>query len=105
MEVAALDSPPIMSKASAMSWASRVAVPLNSRCSRKWVEPSWPGTSSRLPTPNHMPIEAERSPGTDSVMTRTPPGRTERRVRAPSSCRVSSVPSRPGRPRPSSISA
>src|SRR5450755_4611189 len=66
-----------------MSIAERRVVPLNSRCSRKCVEPWWPSASSLEPTPTQHPNVAERSPGMVSVSTRTPPGRTERRTMAP----------------------
>src|SRR4051794_38424143 len=66
-----------------MSRALRRAVPLNSRCSRKWVAPWYPSASSRLPTPTQQPSVAERTPGVLSVSTRTPPGRTVRRTSAP----------------------
>src|SRR5690606_1011943 len=78
-----------------MSIAVRRSVPLKSRCSRKSVEPKWPSVSSRDPTPTHAPIVAERRPGIDSVSTRTPPGRTERRIVAPSCPAVSSAPASP----------
>src|SRR6185437_11781614 len=71
------------SKAEAMSIALRRPVPLNSRCSRKCVDPWWPLASSRDPTPTQHPKVTERSPGIASVSTRTPPGRTLRRTRAP----------------------
>src|SRR5450755_4003745 len=66
-----------------MSIAERRVVPLNSRCSRKCVEPWWPSASSLEPTPTQHPNVAERSPGMVSVSTLTPPGRTERRTMAP----------------------
>ena len=66
-----------------MSRAVRVPVPLNSRCSRKWVEPSMPGASSREPTPTQNPMDTPRVPGIFSVITRTPPGRMERRTSLP----------------------
>src|SRR5688572_11181066 len=80
-----------------MSIAVRRSVPLNSRCSRKCVDPWWPSRSSREPTPTQAPIVADRSPGMRSVRTRTPPGRTERRTRASPSCPAdSSLPGSPG---------
>src|SRR5690606_20042532 len=80
-----------------MSSAVRRGVPLNSRCSRKWVDPKWPSRSSREPTGTHAPTVTERRPGMCSVMTRRPPGRTERRTVAPPSCpAVSSLPGSPG---------
>src|SRR4051812_3943914 len=66
-----------------MSIAERRPVPLNSRCSRKCVEPWCPFASSREPTPSQQPSVAERWPGMASVRTRTPPGRTVRRTTAP----------------------
>src|SRR6185312_3176026 len=69
-----------------MSSALRRLVPLNSRCSRKCVAPRNPGASSRLPTPTQQPRVTDRTPGTDSVRTRTPPGRTVRRTMAPPAC-------------------
>src|SRR5580765_6471723 len=55
-----------------MSIAVRVAVPLNSRCSRKWQWPLIAGRSSRDPASTQKPIETERMPGIRSVTTRKP---------------------------------
>src|SRR6478672_147777 len=55
-----------------MSSAVRVAVPLNSRCSRKWQCPLIAGRSSRDPASTQKPIETERMPGIRSVTTRRP---------------------------------
>src|SRR6478609_4878682 len=80
-----------------MSIAVRRAVPLNSRCSRKCVEPWCPSDSSREPTPTHAPTDADRTPGTCSVSRRTPPGRTERRTDPSPACpAVTSAPGEPG---------
>ena len=65
-----------------MSSADRVGVPLNSRCSRKWVDPKWPGCSSLDPTATQYPMVRLRAPGTCSLSMRTPLGRTVRRTRA-----------------------
>ncbi len=76
----ALDSPPMASKASAMSRAVWRAVPLKSRCSRKCDEPASSAGSSRDPAPIQNPIDAERTSGMASVTTRTPFGRTLRTI-------------------------
>src|SRR5688572_23613582 len=69
-------SPPTDSTAWAMSRALRASVPLNSRCSRKWLVPACSLGSSREPVPTQNPIAAERKAGSSSVTTRTPaPGR------------------------------
>src|SRR5690625_3882190 len=81
-----------------MSIAVRAPVPLNSRCSRKWVEPCWPSVSSREPTATQAPRVAERCPAMASVSTRIPPGRTERRMTLPSCSRRTSVPGAPAGP-------
>src|SRR5829696_5394557 len=60
-------SPPIRSTAREMSAAVRVVVPLNSRCSRKWLTPESSAGSSREPTEIHAPIATERAPGTRSM--------------------------------------
>ncbi len=80
LAVKALNSPPTASSDTEMSSAERSGVPLNSRCSRKCEAPASAGVSSREPTPTQTPIEAERTPGIDSVTTRSPPGRTVRRT-------------------------
>src|SRR5690625_3156751 len=95
LRLAALDSPPTASNAAAMSMAFRAGVPLNSRCSRKWVEPWWPSVSSREPTATQAPIVAERCAGIRSVSTRMPPGSTDRRMRLPSCSTLSSAPASP----------
>ena len=38
----------------------------------------WSATSSREPTPAQMPNAADRTAGSDSVITRSPPGSTVR---------------------------
>src|SRR5690606_28188350 len=87
-----------------ISMAFRVGVPLNSRCSRKWVAPMCSGASSREPMPTHMPTATLRTVGMVSVTTRRPPGRTVRLTTpAPSrpACSVVVVtepPSRASRP-------
>ena len=55
-----------------MSCALRVFVPLNSRCSRKWLEPLIAGASSREPASTQTPSDTERTPGIRSVTTRRP---------------------------------
>ena len=66
------------------------AVPLNSRCSRKWARPRLP---RRLVTGADAHPEPEARPsgrvGIASVMTRRPPGRTVRRTSPPSASRCS----------------
>ena len=52
--------------------AVRVGVPLNSRCSRKWLTPASAGGSSREPTATQTPIATDRAPGTRSVATVKP---------------------------------
>src|SRR3954464_6457001 len=83
-----------------MASASRLLVPLKSRCSRKCDAPDNPGVSSREPTPTHTPNATDRTPGTDSETTRSPPGRTVRRTSPPSGPVVSVrvVPGRCARP-------
>ena len=71
-DVKAFTSPPTASNASAMSLALRVFVPLNSRCSRKWLDPLIGGGSSREPASAQNPSATERTPGMRSVMTRRP---------------------------------
>ena len=61
----------------------RFVVPLNSRCSRKWVEPWCPLVSSREPTATENDTEALWALGIVSVKTRTPLGRTDRRIELP----------------------
>ena len=41
----------------------RRSVPLNSRCSRKWLAPDCAGASSRAPLPTHAPIVTDRAVG------------------------------------------
>src|SRR5690554_2733985 len=82
-----------------MSIALRARVPLNRRCSRKWVEPWWPSVSSREPTATQAPTVAERWAGMASLSTRIPPGRTERRMTLPSCSSRISVPGSPAGPR------
>ena len=67
-------SPPTRSTAREMPLAERVAVPLNSRCSRKWLTPAWWAASSREPISTHAPIATDRAPGTWSVATVRPLG-------------------------------
>src|SRR4249920_2207699 len=55
-----------------MSRALRVFVPLNSRCSRKWLEPLIGGGSSREPARTQKPSATERTLGIRSVTTRRP---------------------------------
>src|SRR6185436_13604531 len=71
---------PTASTACAISTAVRVGVDLNSRCSRKCAAPATLGPSSRDPTPTHTPTDAERTDGTYSVTTRSPPGKVVRRT-------------------------
>src|SRR3954451_1703892 len=56
--------------------------------------------SSREPTPTHTPKATDRTPGTDSDSTRSPPGRTVRRMTPPSGpvVRVRVLPGRWMRP-------
>ena len=60
------------------------SVPLNSRCSRKWLAPASSSGSSRAPLPTQHPIVTDRSPGSDSVTTRSPERRRVRCGPAPS---------------------
>src|SRR3954453_7497264 len=83
--VKALNSPPTSSSSTEMSSAERDGVPLKSRCSKKCEAPEREGDSSRDPTPTHTPMEADRTPGSASVTTRNPPGRTVRRTSPPPS--------------------
>ena len=62
MAVAALDDPPTESKATEMSLAERLAVPLKRRCSRKCVEPRWLSLSSREPTPTETETDTDGAP-------------------------------------------
>src|SRR4029450_2592664 len=52
--------------------ALRVFVPLNNRCSRKWLAPEIGGGSSREPARTQKPSVTERTPGIRSVTTRRP---------------------------------
>ena len=61
---------------------TRVAVPLNRRCSRKCVEPRSSSVSSREPTATQKPMRGASAPGMRSLRTRTPVGRTVRRTSA-----------------------
>src|SRR4051794_39175232 len=70
-----------------MSRAVRVGVPLKSRCSRKCEHPAWRVVSSRLPAATQTPKATERTPGTCSETTRSPPGSTVRRTSPPSGSR------------------
>src|SRR5918992_4508507 len=65
-------SPPTASNASAMSLALRVGVPLNNRCSKKCDVPASPSGSSREPTSNQNPTDAERTSRIRSVTMVTP---------------------------------
>src|SRR5258706_1467396 len=67
-----------------MAWALRSSVPLNSRCSRKWLAPARASGSSRDPVPAQNPTATERSSGMASVTTRSPLGRRVRRTGPPS---------------------
>ena len=53
-------------------------MPLNSRCSRKWLVPASDTDSSREPTGTQTPTLALRTPGIASVTMRRPPGSTVR---------------------------
>ena len=78
--VKAFTSPPTASNASAMSRALRAFVPLNSRCSRKWLEPLIGGGSSREPARTQKPSVTERTPGIRSVTTRKPEANSVRSI-------------------------
>ena len=81
MAVKALISPPTASIAAEMSSARRARGALEQQVLEE-VRGSRPaaGVSSREPTPTQTPSVAERTPGTASVTTRSPPGRTVRRT-------------------------
>src|SRR4051794_26741492 len=66
-----------------MARASRRRVPLNNRCSRECEAPANELASSRDPTPTQTPTVTERTVGTASVTTRSPPGRTVWRTSPP----------------------
>ena len=51
---------------------SASSVPLNSRCSRKWLTPLSSAGSSREPTPTQTPVATDNVPGTCSVATVRP---------------------------------
>src|SRR5688572_9107019 len=55
-----------------MSRAVRAFVPLNSRCSRKWLDPAMAGGSSREPAATQNPSATDREAGMRSVTTRRP---------------------------------
>ncbi len=78
MQVKALLRAPTASNASAISRALKRSEPLNSRCSRKWLQPASTGVSSRLPVSTQQPIATERTDGMVSVITRSPLGRVVR---------------------------
>jgi hypothetical protein len=80
LAVKAFTSPPTASKASAMSRAVRLLVPLNSRCSRKCEDPLIRGGSSREPASTQKPRATERTPGIRSVTTRSPVPNSVRRI-------------------------
>ena len=80
MVVKALKSPPTSSTASAMADADRSAVPLNSRCSRKWDEPARLSSSSREPVPTQNPMHTERASSIRSVATASPDGSVSVRI-------------------------
>ena len=87
-------SPPTRSTDCEMSVArARSAVPLNSRCSRKWLTPATCDGSSRAPTPIQTPIDAVRVELIGSTATVNPDGRSIDRIRL-RSCRTV-VPARP----------
>src|SRR6478609_8384615 len=65
-------SPPTDSTACAMSTALRSSVPLKSRCSRKWLAPSWCSPSSTAPEPTQKPTATDRRSGMASVTTWAP---------------------------------
>src|SRR5436190_2986249 len=73
-------SPPTDSTASAISTARRAGVPLNKRCSRKWLAPARRSGLSREPVPTQKPTATDRSAGRRSVTTRTPESRRARRI-------------------------
>ena len=84
--VSAFDSPPTLSKATAISRAERLFVPLNRRCSRKCVDPAVRGPSSREPTGTHRETPALFVAGIVWVRTRVPAPRIVRSMRvSPSS--------------------
>src|SRR4051794_10260116 len=66
-----------------MSSADRDVVPLNSRCSRKWLVPASGPVPPREPTGTHTPTLALRTPGIASDTIRNPPGRTVRVIVPP----------------------
>src|SRR5690242_13863574 len=65
-------SPPTDSTASAISTALRRSVPLNRRCSRKWLAPARCSGSSRDPVPTQHPTATDRSAGRRSVTSLRP---------------------------------
>jgi hypothetical protein len=71
------------SMAAAMSSALRLSVPLNSKCSRKWLAPATDVDSSRDPTFTQTPTLADRTPGIVSVTIRRPPGNVVRLITPP----------------------
>jgi hypothetical protein len=72
LAVNALKSPPTRSTEREISCDDRVAVPLNSKCSRKWLTPLSSAGSSREPTPTQTPVATDNAPGTCSVATVRP---------------------------------
>src|SRR5213076_1403096 len=66
---------------SAMSCALYDAVPLKSRCSRKWETPAFASVSSREPVPIQKPIATERTCESRSEMTRSPESSSVRTYR------------------------
>src|SRR5262245_54521782 len=63
-----------------MSRALLDLVPLNSRCSRKWLEPEMRGGSSLEPASTQKPSATERTLGIRSVTTRSPEVNSVRRI-------------------------
>ena len=70
--VKALTCDPSASKASEISNAVRVGVPLNCMCSMKWEMPSSLSLSNAAPVPTRMPIVTESSPSMRLTMTLIP---------------------------------
>ena len=72
--VNAFSSEPRRSETRAIATWSKRSLPLNSRCSMRWVTPASAGRSSRAPTPTNTPTATERTPAIFSQMTRRPSG-------------------------------
>ena len=93
LSVAAFTTPPRLSISMLMSAAvGRLAVPLNTMCSRKWLVPASRRLSMREPAPTKMASDAERVSGISETRMRTPFGRVRFRYSTAPNASIASGP-------------